>query len=44
MGHMVIDDEGRNGPQQSAGQTEQNPQYKYRPEDIDWNSLTRRGK
>ena len=22
-------------PQQSAGQTEQNPQYKYRPEDID---------
>lgn len=26
-------------PQQSAGQQEQNPQYKYRPEDIDWNSL-----
>ena len=26
-------------PRQSAGQQEQNPQYKYRPEDIDWNSL-----
>ena len=26
-------------PQQSAGQQERNPQYKYRPEDIDWNSL-----
>lgn len=30
-------------PQQSAGQTEQNPQYKYRPEDIDWNSLAALG-
>ena len=26
-------------PQQSAGQPGQDPQYKYRPEDIDWNSL-----
>ena len=29
--------------QTQAGQTEQNPQYKYRPEDIDWNSLAALG-